>query len=305
MDAILVALEDQSGLAEHVARRLGCPLHFAKVSEYPDTEFRVSLQDPDQFAGSKALILQSTYAPVNDHVMMVSFLAHELKNAQAKEVVAVIPYFGYSRQEESDIKGKPGQVEVIAKLLESAGVDALITVELHEPFIADFFSIPVYNISLIEVLADHINRRFSSIKQDICLISPDKGAQDFVYGISQLLQVGTIVFTKERFGPSQTRLVGKTGDCVGTTAIIIDDIISTGGTAIGVAQELMSMGYNNVYGYFVHPVLSGEALYRLAQSPFNEMYVSNTIPVFKSHEGIQIEVFDISDRIATVIEQLV
>lgn len=299
-----IALE-KSDLAHKIATGLNHELHLARYRQFEDGEVAVSLEHPEQFAQKAVIILQSTGAPVNEHTLGVAFLAHELKNAGAKRVIAAIPYLGYARQERSSVEGKPGNMQVIAKLLESSGIDELVVVDLHEPRTVDFFSIPVRNIQVQSVIAAQITQELPSLLQT-CLIAPDKGVSNYVQQVANKIGVGTLTFSKERFAADQTRLLGHEGNCVGTTGIILDDIIATGGTAIHVCNALPAMGYQQIYGYFVHPVLAGPAIERIQESAFSKIFVSNTLPLSKAASAAsKIAVFDVSGILIDTLRQLV
>ncbi len=302
MNYELVALS-RTDLTEKIATQLQQPLHYAELRQFADGEIDVKLADPKQFAGKIAVIVQSTGDPVNEHTLGVAFLAHELKNAGAQKVIAVIPYLGYSRHDESSIAGKPGSVAVIAKLFEAAGIDELLFVDLHDEKIIDFFSIPVHNLQVQSIIADHIKAQEKSLR-DVCLVAPDKGAAEYVEEVAGKIGVGTLIFSKERFSMDQTRITGLAGECEGTTGIIIDDIIATGGTALNVCNSLPEMGYKNIYGYFVHPVLAGNAVERIEKSCFSKIFVGNTLPLRKEAlESSNIEVFDVSSVIVDELKR--
>ena len=303
MNYELVALS-RTDLTDKVASQLQQPVQYAELRQFADGEIDVKLADPERFAGKIAVILQSTGDPVNVHTLGVAFLAQELKNAGAEKVIAVIPYLGYARHDKSSIAGKPGHVAVIAKLFEAAGIDEFISVDLHDEKIIDFFSIPVHNLQVQSLIADHIQAQEKSL-HDVCLVAPDKGAAEYVEEVAGKIGVGTLTFAKERFATDQTRVIGLAGECKGTTGIIIDDIIATGGTALNVCNSLPEMGYENIYGYFVHPVLAGNAVERIAKSCFLKIFVGNTLPLRKEAlESSDIEVFDVSSVIVSELKRL-
>ena len=304
MDHYFIALES-SPLAQKIADGCGAELHQARFRTFADGEISVTLPDHDALAGKTVFIVQSTGDPVNKLTLGVAFLAHELKNAGAARVVAVLPYLGYARHDQSSVLGKVGNIAVIAQLFQGAGIDELITVDLHEPSVIDSFSIPVHNVQVASLIAQHIESQRKSM-QSTCLIAPDHGASEYVQKVADTVGVGTIIFSKERFAADQTRTLGHEGHCSGTTAIILDDIIATGGTAVNVCNALPALGFKNVYGYFVHPVLAGPALERIAESAFLKIFVSNTLSLSKEAlESPKIEVFDVSAILIDTINALV
>ncbi len=213
-----------------------------------------------------------------------------------------MPYFGYGRQEKSDIKGKPGPAQVIAHLYQGAGIDYVMMVELHTPIIQTFFVIPSYNITVNNLIAQHIHHTFGK-DASVCLVAPDKGAEERVADIAQHVGCGFTVFKKERYAIDKTRIIGQTNACNAMHAIIIDDIIDTGGTAIDAADKLLQQGFSTVSGYFVHGVFSGNALEHINASAFNKVFVSNTIEHKQLDAYKKVEVFDVSNQIADVIKK--
>lgn len=297
--AIIVALQ-KTELAQNIASLLNKDLIILQKQTFSDGECKVKLEDWQQFQNKIVVIVQSASKPVNDSILSLAFLIHELKNAGAKKIIAVIPYLAYARHEKSYMPEKRGTVAVIINMLESAGADEIITVELHEPSIMKYFSVPVYNVSMIETIADHIKKNNPRLL-GVCLVAPDEGAQSYVQAVGKILGLGVIVFAKERYGKNKTRIVGMRGACRGKKAILIDDIIDTGGTAISVANKLTSLGFESVEGYFVHPVLSAHAPQKVQESLFAKIYVCNTLEL--PQENNKINVLDISSVLAKSIEK--
>jgi ribose-phosphate pyrophosphokinase len=301
MDIELITLNEHADIAQRISAYFKKELYVPKIERFADSEIRISLENPVRFIDKTIILIQSTYAPVIEHIAEVAFLMQELKNAECERIIGVIPYFGYSRQEKSDSVGLPGHAVVIAKLFESVGLNALISVELHDALIETFFSIPVRNVLVHEIIAAHIKHLVGSL-EGVCLIAPDKGAQAYVHTIAQRLGAGMLVFSKERFAADQTRIIGKSGSCKGKTAIIIDDILDTGGTALNVCKELQQLGFQDIFGYFVHPVFSSDAQERIERSIFTKVFISNTIPLRSRSQ--KIGVFDVSGPIIEALNQL-
>lgn len=303
MNVELICLE-KTDLADKIAKKLDKPLHTPMYRQFADGELNVVLENYQQYTDKTVVIIQSTNKPVNEHILGVAFCAHELKNAGAKKVIAVVPYFGYTRQERSKIENKPGHAAVIAQLFEGAGIDEVVAVELHDLAIIDLFSIPVHNVLVNHIIAQHVQHHFKLL-QDICLIAPDKGAREYVDDIADELNVETLTFSKERYGPDKTRVIKHEGECGGNIGIMVDDIMSTGGTAINVCNALAKKGFRQMYGYFVHPVLAGNAVERVEESYFDKIFVGNTIPLSaEAQKADFIEVFDVSEPIVTTLNEL-
>jgi ribose-phosphate pyrophosphokinase len=302
MAYILMALR-KTDIADRVAQALHMPLIYPQMVTFADGECQVILENPHQYAGKHIVVIQSTGHPVNDNVIALAFYAQELKHAGASTITAIIPYFGYSRQERSAIEGKPGHGAVIARLLESSGISEMVTIDLHCPTIIDFFSIPVRNLSAQSIIVAHIKKQFPLL-QNICLVAPDGGIAPYVQKMAHTLSVAPLLFCKERFGQDQTRAVAVNVNQHGggITAVVIDDIIATGGTVLNVGNRLFERGYATIVGYFVHPVLAGDAVRRLKGSSFSSIYVSNTLPL--SLEAAHAEIIKTFDVSPLIIEYL-
>ena len=297
----LVTLE-KTDLAQRIAQKLHKELHIATLRQFADGELNVHLNDYQQYADKTAVIIQSTGGRVNEYTLGVAFLAQTLQQAGAKKIIAVTPYVGYSRQDRG-IGGKPGHMQVVAQLFEVAGIDELIAVELHEKEVMRFFTIPVTNVSVKDTIAMHIKEQFP-VLDTVCLVAPDKGAHEYVKDVAQKVGVGTINCSKERFGSDQTRVLDCVIDCDGATGVIVDDIVSTGGTAANVARLLSDKGYQDIFGYVVHPVLAGKAVELLREAGVNGLFVSNSLPLVANLKAIPfIEVFDISEDIVSVLKE--
>ncbi len=299
MNVVVLAGNEGNRIAEEIARQLQIKLIVPQVDHFADGELHVSLAYPSYFVDRVVLLVQSTSMPVNEHLLQILFLTHELKNIGAKKIRGVIPYFGYSRQEASDVSGKPGQAALVADMLQAAGLDSLVTVELHTPVIESFFSIPVINVRVTDIIVHHIQQQFDSL-DNVCLVAPDKGAQNRVKAIAQQLGIGFLTIIKERYAPDEVRITKTIGTCRGTTAIIIDDIIATGSTVLQAVDKLESMGFKQLYGYFVHPVFAGDAFEKIIASRLQKIFVSNTIPL--QQQNTKVEVFDVSKAVIAAIK---
>lgn len=303
MNFELLCLEP-TDLSVTIAKKLNKKLHKPLFQEFADGELNVVLEDPVLFHDKTIVIIQSTGAPVNKHMLGVAYCAQELKNAGAHKVIAVIPYFGYGRQERSTIPGKPGHAAVVAKLFEGAGIDELVAVELHDLALLDLFTIPVHNVSVQHTIAQHIRQRIKSVETS-CIIAPDHGARAYVDEIGSELCVSTLTFEKERYGKDKTRVIGHEGECGKDVGVMVDDIIATGGTAINVCSMLHEHGFSTMYGYFVHPVLAGSALERIKDSHFAKIFVGNTLPLSSAAQEVDhIEPFDVSDAIIEKLQEI-
>lgn len=302
---MIIVTHDSCGLAYQVAKQLNMPIIQMKAVQYADGELRLSLSDASCIEGQKVTLIQSTGFPVNETVLTLAFMIQQLKQAGATHVRVLIPYFGYARQDVSDIGGQAGHAAVIAQLLENVGADQILVVEAHSERLLSFFTIPTINISLISFLAQHIAHTFKN-RETICLVAPDFGAHARVAAIARLLEVPMLTCTKERYAPDSTRILGHQGDCSGKEVIIIDDIIATGGTALHAAHKCVELGATAVHGYFVHPVLSADACERLQQTIFSKIFVTNSLPLNERVKDFKQDnkffVIDISAQLADVLK---
>lgn len=286
-----------STLAHALADQLDTKAIQLKGATFPDSEYTLEMPAGFDPAGDIIFLVHSTSAPVNENCMQLAFAADVLKKAGAVKVIGVVPYFGYARQH----TGQAPAINLVIKLLETAGIDQFITVDLHEPAIVPLFSNPVTHISTVQSIAQHIKDHIPHYKQAL-LVAPDEGAYERVQSIAALLGCARMVFEKERYSASHTEIVGSRGVCAHETAIIIDDIIATGGTAITAAAQLREQQVQHVFGYFVHPVLCGSAREKITTSDFEQVFVSNTIP--DALQDSKITTFCIAPQLAEKMQLL-
>lgn len=294
----LIAFHEADELAQRIAQKLEKSLAYATIEHFADGELYVTLDAITKYTGKSVGIILSTSRPVLDHIMAISFLSYRLRQYNVQSITAVIPYFGYSRQERDPLTGKPGPAALIARLFSLSGIDKVITVQLHSNYLLESFTIPCYTINPATLIAQIITPQ--TIGSQTCLVAPDSGIEKLVVDIAEKTGLKIIRFRKERYGQDQTKIVGKIGDCRAAHAIIIDDIIDTGGTALHVAQELRTNDFSTITGVFVHPVLSGNARELIEHGPFDKIYVSNSIPL-DFFSGTKIAIFDLS---SIIVEQI-
>jgi ribose-phosphate pyrophosphokinase len=304
MRPIIIASENQKQLAERIAQQMSIPFIMPKTVHFADSEMRIDVSDDEHLIfGAHAIIVHSTSRPVHDNLIWLLLTCHQLKQKGIKKITAIIPYFGYGRQDKNP-DGTIGAAQLIAQILEVAGIEQIITVALHVPEIADFFSIPVYNIKLETFIADFLKRQYP--KGDCTLVSPDKGADDRIAAIAEQLHVPVMHFAKERYAINQTRIVSSQGTCKTKNAIIIDDIIDTGSTIMHVAQELHQKNIScNIAAFAVHPVLSSNASDCLQQSVFSNIWVTNSIQLADEQQFEKLDVIDISGEIVKCLDDLI
>ena len=262
-------------LTERVCRRLDLPLGQAATSEFPDGELIVKTQE--DVRGRDCYIVLSTCQPVNENLMELLIFIDCLKRASAARVTAVIPYFGYARQDRKDEGRTPITAKLAANLITTAGADRVLTLDLHAAQIQGFFDILVDHMTASPVLLEY----FQSIREelgDLVVVSPDVGNVKIATRYAGLLDGDFAIIDKRRVSGTEVRSANLIGDVTGRTILMVDDMISTAGTICSAAQIVMDKGAKSVIAAATHPVLVGLAMERLAESTISRIVVTNTIP---------------------------
>ena len=263
-------------LAERVVSELRIDLGRAKVSRFSDGEVNVEIRE--NVRGCDAFILQSTCAPTNDNIMELVIMADAIRRASAHRVTAVVPYYGYARQDRRPRSARvPISAKVVANMLDSVGVNRLLTVDLHADQIQGYFEMPVDNVYGSPVLVDHIAVQ---AYENPIVVSPDVGGVVRARAVAkQLDDLDLAIIDKRRPQANESRVMNVIGDVTGRTCILVDDIVDTAGTLCTAAAALKEEGAISVVAYITHPVLSSPAVKRIANSAIDEMVVTDTIPL--------------------------
>lgn len=270
----LFTLNSNPALAEEIAEHLGIPLGKCTVSRFSDGEVQINIEE--SIRGSDVYVLQSTCAPVNDHVMELLIMIDALKRASAKSINIVMPYYGYARQDRKARAREPIAAKLVADLLETAGTTRVITLDLHAPQIQGFFNVPIDHLQGVPILSDYFEEKNL---QDIIVVSPDHGGVTRARKLADRLKTPLGIIDKRRPKPNVAEVMNIIGNVEGKTAILIDDIIDTGGTITLAADALIENGATEVYACCTHPVLSGPAIDRIENSAIKELVVTNSIPL--------------------------
>ena len=262
-------------LAQAVTQYLNIPLGKATVTRFSDGEVMVQLLD--NVRGKDVFILQSTCAPTNDNLMELMIMVDALKRASARRVTAATPYFGYARQDRRPRSTRVAiSAKVVANMLQSVGVDRVLTMDLHADQIQGFFDIPVDNIYATPVLLnDLVNRNY----EDLMVVSPDVGGVVRARAMAKALEVDLAIIDKRRPRANVAEIMNIIGEVKGRTCVITDDIVDTAGTLCNAAGALKERGAKAVVAYITHPVLSGAAIERITNSALDELVVTDTIPL--------------------------
>jgi len=263
-------------LAKAICDHLGCLLTPCLVETFSDGEIRVEIGD--NVRGGDVFVVQPTCAPVNDNLMELCLMLDALKRASAKRVTAVIPYYGYARQDRKVLPRTPISAKLVADFLTVAGVHRLLTIDLHAGQIQGFFNIPVDNLFAAPVLLKNI-RELSHNPDDLVIVSPDAGGTERARAYAKRLCAGLAIVDKRRLCPNQTEAMNVIGDVHDKVAVVLDDMIDTAGTMVQAAKVLMEKGASSVVACATHGVFSGPAVERLHDSAFSQVFVTDTIPL--------------------------
>ncbi|MDQ7821742.1 MAG: ribose-phosphate pyrophosphokinase [Candidatus Eremiobacteraeota bacterium] len=263
-------------LAYDICQYLQLPLSKALVTTFTNGETRVKINE--NVRGKDVYIVQPTCGNVNDSLMELLLMIDAVKRASAKTLTAVVPYYGYAKQEKKTSGREPISAKLVANLICVAGVDRVITIDLHAAAIQGFFDIPVDNLMFLPILVNYYKKR-NFFNGDFVIVSPDAGGVARARTFADKLQASLAIIFKRRLKPDQAEAIDLVGDVRGKTAIIIDDMISTGGTMIEGVKTLKKHGIKKVYACATHPLLAGNAIKDIESSDIEEVVVADTIPI--------------------------
>jgi ribose-phosphate pyrophosphokinase len=286
-------------LAEEIAACLGLPLGEADVSRFSDGE--VFVQINENVRGADVFIVQPTCPPVNDTLMELLVMLDAVKRASAHRVTAVLPYYGYARQDRKVQPRVPISAKLVADLLTVAGAQRLLALDLHAGQIQGFFDIPVDHLFAAPVVIDYLAQRGLT---DLVVVSPDAGGVERARAIAKRLHAGLAIIDKRRDGPNVAVFMHLIGEVKNRDAVIIDDMIDTAGTIVQAADALQREGARRILACGVHPVLSGPAMARLEGAPFEEVVVTNSIPLGKDKELPKMTVLSVAPLLAEAIRRI-
>ena len=284
-------------LSKNIASFLSVDLSGCTISKFSDGE--ISIHISESVRGKDVFIIQSTCVPANDNIMELLILTDALRRSSAKSITAVIPYFGYARQDRKAAPRVPITAKLVANLIQSAGISRVITMDLHAGQIQGFFDIPVDNLYGAPTLIDYIQKK--NLKNPI-VASPDVGGVARARGFASKMGLDLVIVDKRREKANKAEVMNIIGDVAGKDVILIDDIIDTAGTIVGAAKALKEKGANSVMACCTHPVLSGPAIDRIELGELDELVVTDTIPVTK--ECRKITVISVSDVFGEVISRV-
>jgi len=262
-------------LARAVAAHLDIDLGKAHVGTFSDGEVNVEISE--NVRGCDCFVLQSTCAPANTHLMELLIMVDALRRSSARRITAVIPYYGYARQDRKVRPRLPISAKLVADLISTACTDRVLCLDLHAGQIQGFFNIPVDNLYATPVLLDAIRSRFG--RRELCIISPDAGGVERARAYAKRLNATLAIVDKRREAANVAEVMNIVGDVQGRACVVVDDIVDTAGTLTEAARALKDAGAATVAAAITHPVLSGPAIKRIAESPLEELVVTDTIPL--------------------------
>jgi ribose-phosphate pyrophosphokinase len=269
----LVSGNSNPALAQAIAGGLGLPLTKAVVRRFADMEIFVEIQE--NVRGSDVYILQSTSYPANDHLMELLIITDALRRASARRITAVIPYFGYARQDRKSGSRTPISAKLVANLITHAGADRVMTLDLHAAQIQGFFDIPTDNLFASPVMVRDIRERFDL--SNVMMVSPDVGGVVRTRGLAKRINTPLAIIDKRRERAGESEVMNVIGEVAGYTCILVDDIVDSGGTLVNAADALLANGAKDVYAYITHGVLSGGASARITTSKLKELVITDSI----------------------------
>ena len=261
-------------LARDIAKHLGLPMGQCRLRRFPDSE--VSFQIDENIRGTDVFIIQPTCSPVDEHIMELLIMIDAFKRSSAARITAVIPYYGYGRQDRKDKPRVPISAKLVANVLSAAGTDRVLCMDLHKAQIQGFFDIPVDHLFAAPVILDHLSRLDF---QDLTIVAPDAGGAERARAYAKRLGGELAVIDKRRSDDGTAEVMNVVGDVEGRTCVIQDDIIDTAGTIAKAASALKANGAARIFACAVHGVLSGPAIDRIEKAPLEKLIVSNTIPL--------------------------
>ncbi len=286
-------------LAKEICAFLCIPLGSAVIKRFSDGEVNVEIRD--NVRGVDVFIIQPTSPPVNDHLMELLILMDGLKRASAKRVTAVLPYYGYARQDRKVLPRAPITAKLVADLLTAAGVSRLLTMDLHAGQIQGFFNIPVDHLYSAPVMLEHIKANYGD---DTVIVSPDAGGVERARAFAKRLSASLAIIDKRRLTPNVAEVMNIIGEVEGMTAILLDDMVDTAGTLAQSADALRRKGAKHVYACATHAVLSGSAIERLEKSEIEELVVTNTIPLGPKAACKKIRVLSVAPLLGEAIKRI-
>ncbi len=288
-------------LADEIAEKIGIPVGIANVGRFSDGETAVNIGEVVR--GSDVFIIQSTCQPINDNLMELLVMIDAVKRASAGRITAVMPYFGYARQDRKARARDPISAKLVANLLTIAGADRILTMDLHAPQIQGFFDIPVDHLLGLPIIAEYFKEKFDTM-EDVVVVSPDVGSVTRSRKVAERLDCPLAIIDKRRPKANVSEVMNIIGDIRNKKVILVDDMIDTGGTIVNGANALIEAGAKEVYASCTHGVLSGPAIQRISESAIKELVTLNTITLSEEKKIDKIKSLSVAGVFAEAIERI-
>jgi ribose-phosphate pyrophosphokinase len=286
-------------LAREITDALGIPLGRALVGRFRNGETRIRIED--NVRGADVFVVQPTCKPTDHNIIELLLMIDALKRASANRITAVIPYYGYAKQEKKTAGREPISAKLVANLITTAGANRVLAIDLHAPAIEGFFDIPVDHLRAGGVLAAHLRRM--DLDNPV-VVSPDAGGVLRANEFRERVGASLAIIAKQRPRPDVAEALEMVGDVRGKTAVLVDDLISTGGTAIEATRLILDRGAQDVYMFATHAAMTGEALELIQRSPLHRLVVTNTIPLPETAWNDKIEVLTVAPLLAETIKRI-
>lgn len=288
-------------LSEAIADHISVPLSQMEVSRFADGEIRVRIEE--SVRGADVFVIQPTCPPTSDNIMELLIILDALKRASARRTTAVIPYYGYARQEKKMNPREPISAKLVADLISVAGANRILSVDLHVQSIQGFFNMPVDHIPAGPILADDLISR-GLTGPGIAVVSPDVGAVGTAKALADRLSASLAIITKRRPEPNLVEVIQVIGELAGKRAVLIDDMIDTAGSVVSAAEMVAERGATETYAYATHALLSGDAVDRVNAAPIKEVVVTDTIPLPSEKRSARIRVLSVAPIVAEAIRRV-
>ena len=297
----LLTGNSNKNLSQKISKFLKTKLVHSSIRKFSDGEIYIEINE--NIRGNSIFLLQSVSSPANDNLMELLLCIDALKRSSAKNITAVIPYFGYARQDRKVAPRTSISAKLVSNLITKAGADRIVTVDLHAGQIQGFFDIPVDNLFATPIFSRHIKKNIKG--RNLICVSPDVGGVERTRALARKLDIGIAIIDKRRPAPGKSQVMNVIGNVKNKTCIIIDDIIDSGGTIVNAAQALIDRGAKEVHVYITHGVLSGEAVEKISKSKIKKLVITDTIDnLDKIKKAKNIEVLSICNLLGEAIKRI-
>jgi len=297
----LLAGNSNKNLSQKISKYLKTKLVNSNIKKFSDGEIYVEINE--NIRGNNIFIIQSISSPANDNLLEMLLCIDALKRSSAKNITAVIPYFGYARQDRKVVPRTSISAKLVSNLITKAGADRVVTVDLHAGQIQGFFDIPVDNLFATPIFYRHIRKRLE-LNNLVC-VSPDIGGVERSRALGKLLGVELAIVDKRRPAPGKSKVMNIIGNVKNKVCIIVDDIIDSGGTIVNAAKKLKDKGAKEIHVYITHGVLSGEAVKKIKNSPIKNLVITDTIDNSKKINNVKnIEILSISNLLGEALKRI-